>query len=72
MAHRHGVINEFEASREDWISYAERLQQYFAANDVQSEEKQKAILLSVYGAQTYQLLKNLLTPEKPADKTFPS
>ena len=63
-------LHEFEASREDWASYAERLQQYFAANDVESEGKQRAILLSACGAQTYQLLKNLLTPEKPTDKSF--
>ena len=70
MATRHGLLNEFEASREDWTSYTERLQQYFAANDVDSAEKQRAILLSVCGAQTYQLLKNLLAPEKPTDKSF--
>jgi hypothetical protein len=37
----------------------ERLQQYFLANDVVSEEKKWAILLSNCGPQTYQLLKNL-------------
>jgi hypothetical protein len=48
----------------------ERLQQYFLANDVVSEEKKWAILLSNCGPQTYQLLKNLVAPEKPAKKSF--
>ena len=70
MASKHGLISEFEAGREDWTSYTERLQQYFAANDVDSAEKQRAIFLSACGAQTYQLLKNLLAPEKPTVKSF--
>ena len=70
MASKHGLISEFEAGREDWTSYTERLQQYFAANDVDSAEKQRAIFLSACGAQTYQLLKNLLAPEKPMEKSF--
>ena len=70
MASRHGVISEFEAGKEDWTSYTERLQQYFAANEIVSEDKQRAILISVCGAETYQLLKSLLAPVKPAEKTF--
>ena len=70
MASKHGLIREFEAGREDWTSYTERLQQYFAANDVDSAEKQRAIFLSACGAHTYQLLKNLLAPEKPTEKSF--
>ena len=70
MASRHGVISEYEASKEDWTSYTERLQQHFAANEIVSEDKQRAILISVCGAETYQLLRSLLAPVKPAEKTF--
>ena len=38
------------------MSYSERLQEYFTANDIESAEKNKAILLSVVGAETYQLI----------------
>ena len=69
MATKHGSVCEFDSSVEDWTSYTERLQQYFAANDV-AEGKQRAVLLSVCGCQTYQLVKNLLAPERPADRTF--
>ena len=67
MASRYGVISEFEAGEEDWTSYTERLQQYFAANEIVSEDKQRAILISVCGAETYQLLKSLLAPVIPAE-----
>ena len=70
MATRHGTISEFDNSDEDWTSYTERLEQYYAANDIDSAEKQRAILLSCCGPQTYQLVKNLLAPEKPLNKTY--
>ena len=70
----HGSIEAFNVNpaNEDWISYTERLEQYFTANDIKAEEadKRRAILLSVCGASTYQLIRNLLTPAKPTDKTF--
>ena len=37
---RHGIIGEYCSTREDWLAYTERMQQYFAANDVRSAEKQ--------------------------------
>ena len=42
----------------------------FFANDVKTAEKQRAILLSAVGGPTYQLIRNLLAPEKPHNKTF--
>ena len=70
MAAVHGSIGPFESSSEDWTSYTERLQQYFIANDVQDEDKKRALLLSNCGPQTYQLLKNLMAPAKPSGKSF--
>ena len=66
----HGTLGEFDSSREDWTSYSERLEQYFHANDVDSPEKQRAILLSVCGASTYQLIWDLVAPAKPTSKSF--
>ena len=66
----HGSISEFEGAREDWTSYTERLQQYFTANDVTDAGKQRAILLSVCGAPAYQLIRNLVAPQKPIEKSF--
>jgi len=66
----HGTIGEFQHAQEDWLAYVERLEQYFTANDVESADKQRAILLSSVGAPTYRLIRNLLAPAKPTDKTL--
>ena len=67
----YGSIGEFNPEREDWISYTERVIQYFIANGIREEgDTRRAILLSSCGAQTYQLIRNLVAPEKPTDKTF--
>ena len=67
---RHGIIGEYCSTREVWLAYTERMQQYFAANDVRSADKQRAILLSAVGASTYQLIKSLLAPNKPSERSF--
>lgn len=46
------------------------MEHIFIANDIDDVDKKKSILLSVVGAQTYSLMRNLLSPEKPGEKTF--
>ena len=53
----HGQIREFNSQREDWMAYSERLEEYFIANDKDSADKKKAI---VVGAKTYQLIQSLV------------
>ena len=65
----HG-IGEFDSTREDWTSYTERLAQYFVANDITDAGKKRAILLSACGPSTYQLIRNLASPTKPAEKSY--
>ena len=67
----HGTLSDFDSDREDWTSYTEHLEQYFEANDVVSAVKQQAILLSICGASTYQLIRDLVAPAKPISKSFP-
>ena len=64
-----GRIDEFRDEAENWTQYHERLEQIFIANDI-DEDKQRAVLLSVCGAKTYSLVRSLLAPAKPNDKTF--
>ena len=65
----HGTVGEFNSTREDWVSYIERLEQYFVANGISEEgNKQRAILLSCCGAA--QLIRNLVAPNKPTDKAY--
>ena len=66
----HGTIGEFDGDCESWKSYMEHLVQYFAANDVESADKNRAILLSVCGPTTYKLIRNILAPVKPTERTF--
>ena len=66
----HGSIGEFDSDKETWTAYTERLQEYFLANDVDVAEKQRAILLSVCGAATYQLIRDLVSPARPNTTTF--
>ena len=66
----HGSIEEFNSSKEGWVSYTEWLEQYFAANEVVSADKQQAILLTCCGPDTYQLIKSLLAPAMLTDKSF--
>jgi hypothetical protein len=61
-------FGEFQADKEDWASYTERLSHYFVANDIH-EDKHKAVLLSICGAETYQLIRNLLAPDVPTKRT---
>jgi len=66
----HGNIEEFEYQKEDWTAYSEQLAEYFTMNDVEEAPKQQAILLSMVGASTYQLIRNLVAPQKPMEKSF--
>ncbi|KAK3773177.1 hypothetical protein RRG08_013763 [Elysia crispata] len=65
-----GRIEEFDPAQKDLESYLERLEQYFVANDV-TEAKRTAVLLSVIGAKTYEVLKSLVAPDKPSAKSYP-
>ena len=63
-------LSEYDSSKEDWQSYIERLELYFTANDIDDDEKRKAILLTSSSIECYRLFKGLTTPRKPVDKTF--
>lgn len=65
-----GRVEPFDSEIETWSQYAERLEHYFLANDVQDAAKKRAIFLTVLGPTTYSLLRSLLAPAKLTDKTF--
>ena len=82
----YGHIEQFTGISTDWSAYQERLEQYLEANDLGAiaevedgsnaavvqarNSKRRAILLSVMGPKTYTLLRSLITPEKPTDKSY--
>ena len=65
-----GKVNEFDACKEEWPQFEEWLTHFFQANDIDDAEKKRAVLLSVIGPVTYKLLRSLLAPTKPGEKTY--
>ncbi|XP_041863718.1 uncharacterized protein K02A2.6-like [Melanotaenia boesemani] len=65
-----GTLVAFDAKTQSWEEYCEIMEQFFEANGIDDGDKQRAILLSVVGAATYSLIRNLLSPEKPKEKTY--
>ena len=67
-----GILVEYQPD-EDWEDFADRLGQYFIANKMavaEDADRRRAVLLTVCGKTTYALMKDLVTPDKPKDKTF--
>ena len=65
-----GKVDEFDASKEEWAQYEERLTQFFLANDIDGAAKKRAVLLSVIGPTAYKVLRSLLAPVKPSEKDY--
>ena len=65
-------FGEFQPSNEDWVSYTERLEQFFIVHGIAADAsvKRRAMLLSFCGAMTYQLIRDLVSPNKPTTKTY--
>ncbi|CAK1589460.1 unnamed protein product [Parnassius mnemosyne] len=64
-----GKISEFKVATDNWKLYVERLEQFFVVNKI-SSELHVPTLITVMGAESYELLVSLCTPEKPTSKTF--
>ncbi|ORU94690.1 MAG: hypothetical protein A6F71_09470 [Cycloclasticus sp. symbiont of Poecilosclerida sp. M] len=62
-----GRIEEYDVFKEDWPQYVKRLSFFFTANGIADAVKKCAVFLTVIGAATYKVLRDLLSPEKPGD-----
>ena len=65
MAVLHGSLGSFDKNNEQWPMYCERVDLYLAANNINNGDQRRTILLSVCDPATYQLIRSLVTPEKP-------
>jgi hypothetical protein len=65
-----GNIEPFNQDTDDWSHYAERLQFFFEANDIEEDSKKRASLLTIAGADTFKTIRSLLAPSKPSEKTY--
>uniref|UniRef100_A0A3B3T0U0 ribonuclease H n=1 Tax=Paramormyrops kingsleyae TaxID=1676925 RepID=A0A3B3T0U0_9TELE len=70
MATTVGSVAPFDSELQSWEEYCEILDYFLVANDIKEEEKKRAVLLSCVGAQTYALIRNLLSPVKPGDRSY--
>lgn len=61
--------DEFKPENEPWSAYVERMELFFEAYGVE-DDKKVPTLLSTMGASAYGLLRNLVQPDKPKDKSF--
>eukprot|EP00731_Ephydatia_muelleri_P033663 Em0034g45a len=64
-----GKIQEFEPGNESMSAYPERVELFMAANAI-AEERKVTVFLSTVGPKTYGLLRNLVAPSKPQDKSM--
>ena len=68
MAGLIGTIGPFTED-ESWEAYVERLLLYFQVNDI-ADDKRLPAFLSIIGSQTYGVLKSLVSPTPPSEKTL--
>ena len=61
---------EFDPDREEWSSYAERIEFYLVAQGITDADKQRAVLLSACGPTMFGLLKRIVTPGSLRDYSF--
>jgi len=64
-----GSLSAFKPKNENIEAYLERVQLYFEANGIE-DDKRVAVLLTVIGSDIYALLRSLLAPVKPREKSF--
>ena len=65
-----GKIEEYDGSKEEWPQYVERMDHFFAANGIDDVGKKKSTFLAVIVPATYTLVRNLVSPDKPGDKSY--
>ena len=64
-----GALHEFRPEEERFTVYLERVTIFFAVNDIPAEKK-VPLLLNAIGGKTYGVLRNLMAPDNPINKTF--
>ena len=62
-------IEEFCPETEKFAAYIQRVEFFFAANEIPTDKK-VPVLLSAIGEETYGLLRDLVAPANPKNKSF--
>ena len=64
-----GKLDEYNET-EDWRHYIERVNHFFEANEITDPDKRRSIFLVCVGAKPYKLVRSLVAPEDPKDKSY--
>ena len=64
-----GKLDEYNET-EDWRHYIERVSHFFEANEITDPDKRRSISLVCVGAKTYKLVRSVVAPEDPKDKSY--
>ena len=71
MAAMFGKLEKFDmATGKDWIQYIKRIEYYFQASKITEGDTKRAVLISAMGEKAYKLMRSLISPVKPNDKSF--
>ena len=65
-----GTLSEFNPAITSWRSYVDQLNYYFVANDITSDKKKVAILLSACGSSTFKTIESLVGAETLKDLAY--
>lgn len=65
-----GTLTVFDSKTSDFSVFKERLNQFFIANKITDEVRQKAILLNTLSEDCYILVRSLCVPELPDSKSY--
>ena len=63
----HGSLSEYIPSTTSWRSYVDQLNYYFVVNDITTDKKQVAILLSACGPATFKTIESVVDAETLKD-----
>lgn len=64
-----GTLEPFRPESGKWPVYEKRLQQFYIINGITTDEKKKAYLLTILGAENCDLLWDLFSPTVPTEAT---
>ena len=67
---KYGRLSEFQEGVDSVDDYKERFALFCAANDIDDNDKRKAVFLASVETSTYTLLKNSVRPRKPQELTL--
>ena len=65
----YGRLKAFDPEAENISTYLERIELYFEANEI-ADEKRVSVLLTVIGPRNYGIIRSLVAPARPKDKTY--